>query len=287
MAAPYQLTEFVSRPSPGTLGKPIVIRSNFFHITRLPDVNVHHYDVTITPDVPPPVNRRIFKQLIDVHGHTDLGGSRPVFDGRKNIFAPRAFPFESRSFDIILPEDAPRPGQPQRLPPRGFKVKVKKAAEINLEELHRFLQGKSQMTNNIQTAIMALDVLIRHQPAMLYSSVGRSFFTPDGAMPLYGGIEVWNGFYQSARPAMGRMLINLDIAATAYWQSGSLLELAVKILDQRSIADKTMFMKDEAKTNVASYFYETYGRRLQYPFMPCVITGRDVFLPMEICSVIE
>jgi hypothetical protein len=30
-------------------------------------------------------------------------------------------------------------------------------------------------------------------------------------------------------------MINLDVAATAYYQSGSLLELAVKILDRRNI----------------------------------------------------
>jgi hypothetical protein len=46
-------------------------------------------------------------------------------------------------------------------------------------------------------------------------------------------------------------------------------------------------MKENTKTDVATYFFQTYGRRLQYPFMPCVVTGRDVFLPMEICSVIE
>jgi hypothetical protein len=34
---------------------------------------------------------------------------------------------------------------------------------------------------------------------------------------------------------LGRMMINLDVAATAYYQGGSLLELAVKILDRRNI----------------------------------------------------
>ncbi|KAG0293797.1 Eukaryotic translation initiation factor 2C [Dissophora globulifera] len=209
---------------------------------------------------------------------------------------------------------------------------MKKAAEINLDELHRYLLGQAALSNNILTAIMALDVLIRHQPAMLYSSVGRSFFTPDGARALYGGIEVWNGFYQTARPTIGKMMINLDVAATTYWQSGSLLELVVKILDRRNIddfrrgfmdrdrfkvekavrgllikvthrstvrrnfkikrltttpANQTTFLKDDIKTDVATYFYETYGRPLQYPFMPCVVTGKDVYLPMEICSVIE
>ncbi|KAF9081951.1 Eukaryotic translation initiation factor 2C [Mortierella sp. AD031] len=327
-----RLTEYVQRLNPGTAGKAIKIRANFFEITQLPNINVHHYDVTITPDVPPIVNRRVFEHMLLVYGKSDLNASRPVFDGRKNIFSPKAFPFESKTFDITLPEDEIPKGVVARYPPRVFKVKIKKASQINLEELHRFLNAKSALTTNCLTAIMALDILIRHKPAMLYSNVGRSFFTPEGAQPLYGGVEVWNGFYQSARPTMGRMMINLDVAATAYYQSGSLLELAVKILDRRNVDDfrrgftdrdrtklekslrgllikvthrsevkrkfkitkltptaasATMFMKENTKTDVATYFYQTYGRRLQYPFMPCVVTGKDVFLPMEICYVIE
>ncbi|KAF9305050.1 Eukaryotic translation initiation factor 2C [Mortierella antarctica] len=128
------------------------------------------------------------------------------------------------------------------------------------------------------------------------------------------------------------MMINLDVAATAYFQSGPLTELVVKMLDRRTVDDlrrgfndrdrakiekslkgllikvihrsevkrkfkitkltptpasSTMFMKENSKTDVATYFHETYGRRLLYPFLPCVVTGRDVFLPMEICHVIE
>ncbi|KAG0371264.1 eukaryotic translation initiation factor 2C, 2 [Mortierella sp. AD032] len=327
-----RLTEYVKRPEPGKAGKSIRINANFFEITQLPNINIFHYDVTITPDVPPIVNRRVFEHMLVVYGKSDLDSSRPVFDGRKNIFSPRVFPFESKTLDITLPEDEVPKGVVPRRPPRVFKVKIKKASEINLEELHRFLDAKSALTPNCLTAIMALDILIRHKPAMLYSSVGRSFFTPDGSQPLYGGVEVWNGFYQSARPTIGRMLINLDVAATAYYQSGSLLELAVKILDRRHIDDlrrgfsdrdrsklekslrgllikvthraevnrkfkivkltptpasSTSFMKDNTKTDVASYFFQTYGKRLQYPFMPCVVTGRDVFLPMEVCTVLQ
>ncbi|KAF9408609.1 hypothetical protein BGZ94_002247, partial [Podila epigama] len=330
--AGLRLTEYVRRPAPGSAGRPIRVRANFFEITQLPNINITHYDVTITPDVPPIVNRRVYEHFMTLHRTSDLGGARPVFDGRKNIFSPKAFPFESKTFEILLPEDEIPKGVVARRPPRTFVFKIKKAAEINLEELHRFLNSKSALTNNCLTAIMALDVLIRHKPAMLYSNVGRSFFTPDGAQQLYGGVEVWNGFYQSARPTMGKMMINLDVAATAYFQSGSLVQLAVKILNGRSIDDfrrgisdrdrmklektvknllikvihrsevkrkfkiakltptpasATMFMKDSSKTDVASYFYETYGRRLMYPFLPCVVTGRDVYLPMEVCHVIE
>jgi eukaryotic translation initiation factor 2C len=84
---------------------------------------------------------------------------------------------------------------------------VKKAASINLEELARFLKGKAAMSNNCLTAIMALDVLIHHKPAMLYTTIGRSFFTPEGKYALPGGLEAWRGYYQSMRPAFGMSLV--------------------------------------------------------------------------------
>jgi eukaryotic translation initiation factor 2C len=95
-----RLTEFVKRPNPGSAGKAIKINANFFEITQLPNINVYHYDVTITPDVPPLVNRRVFEHMLVVHGKSGLDGSRPVFDGRKNIFSPRVFPFDSKTFDV-------------------------------------------------------------------------------------------------------------------------------------------------------------------------------------------
>ncbi|KAG0012884.1 Eukaryotic translation initiation factor 2C, partial [Entomortierella chlamydospora] len=232
---------------------------------------------------------------------------------------------------LTLPEDEPPRGVVPKKPIRVFKAKIRKAAEINLEELHRFLNGNAAMSPNCLTAIMALDILIRHQPAMLYSTVARSFFTPDGARPLSGGVEVWNGFYQSARPTMGKMMINLDVAATTYYQSGPLLELAIKILDRRNLDDirrgfgrdqtrlerairglqikvthrgevkrkfkisrltptpasSTMFDKGNTEIDVATYFHQAYGRPLSYPNLPCVVVGRDTFLPMEICFVVE
>jgi len=52
--------------------------------------------------------------------------------------------------------------------------------------------------------MMALEVMFKHQPAMAYVTVGRSFYTPAGSRQLTGGIEVWNGYYQSVKPTLGK-----------------------------------------------------------------------------------
>ncbi len=49
-------------------------------------------------------------------------------------------------------------------------------------------------------------------PPIRYTPVGRSFFSPPEGYyhPLGGGREVWFGFHQSVRPAMWKMMLNID-----------------------------------------------------------------------------
>lgn len=78
---------------------------------------------------------------------------------------------------------------------------------FNLEEA---LEGRTRQIP--YDAILALDVVMRHLPSMVYTPVGRSFFSsPDGYYhPLGGGREVWFGFHQSVRPSQWKMMLNID-----------------------------------------------------------------------------
>ncbi|CAG8654357.1 5692_t:CDS:10, partial [Ambispora leptoticha] len=321
------------RPGLGTIGHPLRVRANFFEVTSLPVNNIIHYDVTISPEVPPALNRKVFEEFEKENRGGALAGIRPIFDGRKNIFAPRPLPFgESTAFRVKLPEDKIPTA---RRTVREFTIKIKKVGEIIMEELYNFLQGRGQLTNNCLTAIMALDVLIGHNPSMLYATKGRSFFIPQDSRPLFGGVEVWQGYYQSARPTTGRMQINIDVSATAFYEGGELITIVVKALNKRSPddlrrglddrdrvklekflknlkvrvvhrgdavsmrryrirsitprpANEATFTNSEGEVvDVATYFHQTYHRPLSFPYLPCVVVNKDMFLPMEVCQVIE
>ncbi|CAG8668612.1 21019_t:CDS:2 [Gigaspora margarita] len=233
MSSGLKLTEFVKRPGLGSKGKRVRVRANFFEVTALPEANIHHYDVTITPDVPPALNRKVFKRFEELERNGGLGDVKPIFDGRKNIFTCKPLPFgETATFDVNIPEDDGVTST--KRPPRSFKVKIKKVNSINMEELRRFLESKSELTPNCLTAIMALDVLVRHQPSMTYNTVGRSFYTSEGSQALFGGVEVWQGYYQSVRPAPNTMMINIDLSATAFFEGGPLVQMVLKLLGRRS-----------------------------------------------------
>lgn len=147
-----------------------------------------------------------------------------------------------------------------------FKIRIKKAGEINMEELQRFLNGQASLTPNcltcksimsclkrrlsIMLGIMVLDVLVRHMPSMMYATVGRSFFTPQDKRILPNGAEVWQGFYQSARPAVGKMMINVDVSATAFYESDTLPNVVAKILGRRSVEELRRGISDRDRSRL-------------------------------------
>lgn len=88
--AAFQITQYVKRPGTGREGRVVRVRTNFFEVITMPETNISHYDVTITPKVPPRLNRKIFNRFVE-QNQVELRGTRPVFDGmysitKKNIF---------------------------------------------------------------------------------------------------------------------------------------------------------------------------------------------------------
>ncbi|KAJ3190960.1 hypothetical protein HK101_008206 [Irineochytrium annulatum] len=240
--------QFPARPGIGSSGRQIQVRANFFPVQSLPQLPIHHYEVVISPDVPPAKSRRVYQLWEDealLSG--ELGGIRPVFDGKKNVFAARPLPLASDSAEFILDyadedESAARALAPPAGPdgkrgggPKKFKLVIRKIGEINMQRLGLFLEGRISETP--LDAIMALDILLRHRPSLAYTTVGRCFYTPDSAAAIANGAQLWQGFHQSIRPTFGQMLINLDVSATAFHQPGPVVEMVAKILGRNGAGD--------------------------------------------------
>ncbi|KAF9267239.1 Piwi-domain-containing protein [Marasmius fiardii PR-910] len=67
-----------------------------------------------------------------------------------------------------------------------------------------------------------------------YTSVGRQVINRRGA-----GFELWQGFHQSVRPTISKLLINVDTTVTAMYQSGPAISVAMSYLglnDARKLA---------------------------------------------------
>lgn len=71
-------------------------------------------------------------------------------------------------------------------------------------------------------------------PNLKYPFNVRSFFTDRETRDIGGGIVLWRGYFQSVRPAIGRMVINIDISTGAMYMPGPLIDLALAVLGQGS-----------------------------------------------------
>ena len=72
--------------------------------------------------------------------------------------------------------------------------------------------------------------MVRMAPNLIYPFNVRSFFTDRETRDIGGGIVLWRGYFQSVRPAIGRMLINVDISTGAMYAPGPLIQLALAFL---------------------------------------------------------
>ncbi|KAG6816930.1 hypothetical protein H0H87_001632 [Tephrocybe sp. NHM501043] len=157
---------------------------------------------------------------------------RGVYDGRKNLFSARELSFDgadSKEFDVSLSSGRSDTGGRG---PKVYKIKLTKVAEINPEVLKRFIAGDQSHDNTVLTAITALNVVIRMEPTMSYPFNVRSFFTDRETKDIGLGLQLWRGYFQSVRPASGRMLINVDISTGTMYKAGSLLQLCLEFLQK-------------------------------------------------------
>ncbi|XP_064651862.1 protein argonaute-2-like isoform X2 [Lineus longissimus] len=228
------------RPNHGTEGRPILLRANHFQV-RMPKGFIHHYDISITPDkCPRRVNREIIETMVQAYSQRIFNGQKPVFDGRKNLYSRDPLPIgrEKVELEVTLPGEGKD---------RVFKVAIKWIAQVSLYALEEALDGKMQQIPF--DAILALDVVMRHLPSMKYTPVGRSFFSPPEGYdhPLGGGREVWFGFHQSVRPSHWKMMLNIDVSATAFYKAQPVIEFMCEVLDLRDINEQRRPLTDSQR----------------------------------------
>ena len=220
------------RPSVGRQGKTIMLKANFFRV-EMPNRDIYHYEVDIKPDkCPRRVNREIVNEMVKEYKDSVFAQIMPVYDGRRNMYTTCQMPIErnGHTLDVKLPSDGRE---------RSFQCTLKFKTKISLYNLKLFLDAKVQDVPFPLEAITALDVVMRHLPSMKYTPVGRSFFSqPVGNHPqLGGGREVWFGFHQSMRPSQWKMMLNIDVSATAFYKSQPVIKFLAEVLELRSEDD--------------------------------------------------
>ncbi|KAG0321603.1 Protein argonaute 10 [Linnemannia gamsii] len=274
-AAPIALTENALRPDKGgKTGRLINVRTNFFAIKKLQVDTIYHYDVAISPEIPADKARQLWKVIESTFpelskNKTVFDGKCNAYAAEEMTVdrltrkvelpdsgrapAPAAAVAPAKGGAKGGPKGGAKGGKggakggaapaaptaqtggPPAKNKNEFTVKITKANVIELEELHRFLRREGPITPGCLTAIQALNIVMSHKLFSEMVSHGRSAYTPNNAQNLGGGIEKWDGIFQSVRPGQGKLFANIDVANTAFIKGGNAAELVAEIKGARTI----------------------------------------------------
>ncbi|QRW00817.1 protein argonaute 1 [Ceratobasidium sp. AG-Ba] len=222
----------VKRPGFGTSGRSVTVLVNHFVCSK-PTGTVYHYDDIDKGSFDGRLNTEIMERLQQLE--PNLFHPKGAFDGKKNMFTSSLLDLgdeQARTFEIPIENS---PYQNPRLPNVTIRLV---GEEINLEVLHQFQQGRHEQDNSVLTALTALNVALRHAPISLYTFNARAFFPPTNerrSVPM--GLELWPGVFQSIRPAINSMHINIDTTTGVIFKPGPVIDHALALLDRRHPAD--------------------------------------------------
>ncbi|CAE6431878.1 unnamed protein product [Rhizoctonia solani] len=229
--ASHVTTIGVKRPAFGKSGRAITVITNHFPC-KIPTGIIYHYDA-IDKKLPARVNVQTMNLLQDTL-EPNVFVPKGAYDGQKNLFTTKKLDLgenDTRTFEMPLGE-----ARGDR-PPRTRKIKITLVAEINPEVLAQFQLGRHAQDNEVQTALTALNVALRHEPISRYAFNARSFFLPNGIQKVGFGLQLWPGVFQSIRPAISSMHLNVDTSTGVIFTPGPVITHSLEFLERRQPAD--------------------------------------------------
>lgn len=238
LVVPQVLMQLPSRPGFGKSGKPVKLHVNHFTVRRTTQNDAYHYDVAIRDnegrgfggnnDTPPKSLAQAVMKVLVTAMNTQFPSCVVASDGIKNLYTPALLPFQELLFkDLRLPDDGGKP--------RVFQALVKEAnpVAVRMHQLEEFCDGR--LNYMPQDALQALDVAMRHSASARFTIVGRNQFSGHGARDIGEGADLWFGYFQSMRATQSRLVVNLDLAATAFVKAMAVLDFLPETLGARDM----------------------------------------------------
>ncbi|CAI2348079.1 unnamed protein product [Caenorhabditis sp. 36 PRJEB53466] len=241
------MREVVARPGLGTIGRQILVKSNFFAVgLKNPKMVVIQYHV----EVHHPGCRKLDKDEMRiifwkaVSDYPDIFQNKYAiaYDGAHQLYTVARLEFPEDKGSVRLDCEATLP--------KDNRDRTRCAISIqNVGPV--LLEMQRTRTNNLDdrvlTPIQILDIICRQSLTCPLLKNAASFYTwksscyriptADGqALDLEGGKEMWTGFFSSAHIASNyRPLLNIDVAHTAFYKARiSVLQFMCDVLNERS-----------------------------------------------------
>lgn len=234
-----------SRPSYGTKGRGIVLRTNYFKLLTKPGAAIYRYEIEISPKLlnqerkgsnrKPTVNRRKTRRLIEllIANNTNLEGV--ATDYSKFLVSAKKLPMGGGgSVTISQAFWEPEDGESG---PRStsHKVKIFNEYPMPLQQLIDYISTPPGVTGSsfdkgevIQALNLIMTRTANETPGIYGGGIRNKFYTyptEDKYFDLGSGLIAVKGFYTSVRTSTLRLLVNINVANAAFYPAINLLGL--------------------------------------------------------------
>jgi eukaryotic translation initiation factor 2C len=231
MAGMSVAADFPARPAYGTRGKPVVLWANYYELEAAKNLIIYRYHVAVSPEAKGRKLKRVIELLLEdprlINSATDF---KAILVNRKKLPDVEVEVAYRSEF-----EDDPRPDD------KPFRVKVQLTGEMDISALVNHLRSVQPDPNfradNKMQVIQSLNILLGHyaQSDPLTTTIASNkhfvFGTNQAGnrraveYDLGKGLSALRGYFRSARPSTGRILVNVNVSHAVFFKPGPLVEL--------------------------------------------------------------
>ncbi|EIN05853.1 Piwi-domain-containing protein [Punctularia strigosozonata HHB-11173 SS5] len=255
----------------GTQGTVMIVRTNSFVIKRMPQMVFYQYENSITPLAPALPRRGAAPQRAQAPGDTELPPRRnteiithlqtrtspqsfrgtAVFDGKRTLFAPSQIPFPNGAGEFTVDMNTREP----RLDRNIFKVKMKLVSTLTPSNIQRILTG-GQHDGDTSDIMRMLQLILRQDATQNYPFTRKAVFPGKEWASLKQGLTIHRGYFQSVRPSLNKIIVQVDVSHSAMHRSGSVIDIAQEVTlarDLRALENLARNPNDPAWKKLCSF----------------------------------
>ncbi|KAG8214738.1 hypothetical protein J3R82DRAFT_9827 [Butyriboletus roseoflavus] len=308
-----------TRPGFGTLGRPGVLRANFFPVKFPRTGIIYDYHIEVTPKTDlKSIKTRLFA-LLEQSAHPGWQEYVPFIahDGSARLVSSKKLPQPLDVPILFLKEGQAQPGKHDKT----YTFSIILTQELNSSDLDSFIKGDPNSRYwDFGPIASAHNLVLQYHASHNGVRVGKNrYFFPTQGRPLELsiGVEAWRGFFMSARPVYKELMVNVGVCMTAFYKPGNLADAIVGFRGQSkggmlqrfaqklkvttshlgykqtkplkkimsTTAKTTSFQCDEfnAKITIEQYFKRKYKITLKHPDLPVVdISGPNAKHPIYV-----
>ncbi|KAG7440908.1 argonaute-like protein [Guyanagaster necrorhizus] len=213
-----------TRPGFGTLGKPVVLRANFF-VVKLPEGPLFEYEIKIEPATRLKERKDRIFWLLERRPEVRPQLGSIAHDRGTRLVSANKLP--NLRVEIPFYEEGQNGPPPNTI---TYTVSVVFKGDLNFSELSKYLNAdKEHRDYDPLPIISALNLVMQQNALHTGVRIGQNkyyFQPPPGQRKVLGpGIEAWRGYFLSVRPAYQQLMVNINVCMAPFVEPGNLADV--------------------------------------------------------------